>query len=84
MAMVPANLKKKMEATILSALAREFKSELKANKASAENHKKMAAAISEIANDIVNMLLTETQVAIGIGTSGSPTAQVSVSPGKLI
>lgn len=79
-----AKLKKALEARIIAAMAREFKEEMGVNKDAAKAHKRMAAALSDIAMDIVTMLLTECQVAVGIQTAGSPASQTSVTPGKLI
>lgn len=76
-------LKQKMQARIISALAREFKEEMKANPEAQKAHKKMAAAISDIAMDIVTMLLSEVQVqvtpGIAVATVGSPAAQTGAT-----
>ncbi len=81
MPMVPTKLKSDIEAILVSALTRELGPEAAADPSS---HKKLAAAISDIAIPIVTMLLTEAQVAPGIPTAGSPAAQATVAPGKLL
>lgn len=81
MPMVPSKLKQDIEAILVSALTRELAAEAGADPSS---HKKLAAAISDIAIPIVTMLLTEAQVAPGIPTAGSPAAQVTTAPGKLL
>lgn len=83
MALVGPVLKKKMETALMAAFAREFKEEIAQNKTAAASHKKMAAAISDIALTIVEELLTQAQVAPGIPTAGSPSSQVSCGPGKI-
>jgi len=84
MALVGPALKKKMETALIAAFTREFKDEIKQNPSALASHKKMAAAISDIALTIVEELLTTAQVSPGIPTAGSPAAQTSVGPGKLI
>ena len=88
MALVPATMKKDIEAILISAFTREFKDEVVANPKATDGHKKLAAAISDIANVIVLHLTTLCQVAPGIPvtTAGSPAAQAgtTVGPGKLI
>lgn len=83
-----AKLKKALEARIIAAMAREFKEEIAINNDAAKAHRRMAAALSDIAMDIVMMLLSEVQVAPGIpvATAGSPAAQAgsTTSPGKLL
>lgn len=80
MALVAPKLKKDLETALVSALTREFAKEGGADPAS---HKKLAAAISDIALVIVKALQTEAEVLPGIATAGSPAAQTSVSPGKI-
>ena len=81
MPMVPMKLKKDIEDILVSALGREFSAEAEADP---DGHKKMAAAISDIAIPIVMMLLSDAQVAPGIPTAGSPAAQVTTAPGMLL
>lgn len=77
-----------MEQRLISALAREMGSELSQNDKAKDSHKKLAAAISDIAIDIVECLLKDAQVAPGIpvATAGSPAAQsgTTTAPGKLM
>ena len=84
MPLVGEILKKKMEARLVAALAREMKEEIASNPQAAASHKKLAAAISDIALDIVMEILTNAQVAAGIPTAGSPSAQVTTAPGKIL
>ncbi len=81
-------LKKKIEARLIAALAREHKDDIKANPAAAKGHKKLAAAISDIALDIVDMLLKECQVSPGQAVVGAcstgPVSGTTTSPGKLL
>ena len=81
MPMLPNKLKSDIEAILVSALTRELSEEAGADPSS---HKKLAAAISDIAIPIVQMLLLDATVAPGIPTAGSPAAQVTVGPGKLL
>ena len=84
MALDPQSMKKKMEAILIAAFTREFASEAGINTQAAASHKRHAAAISDLALVIVEELLTVAQVAPGIATAGSPSAQVTVAPGKII
>ena len=83
MALDPLAIKKKAEEALISALAKEMKDEIKVNPQAAASHKRLAAAISEIAKVIIEEILTNGQVAPGIITAGSPTTQTSTSVGKL-
>ena len=80
MPLVAPKLKKKMEATLLSAFIREFGPEAAADPTS---HKKMAAAISDVALDIVAAILTEAEVAPGIPLAGSLGGGATTGPGKI-
>jgi hypothetical protein len=81
MPLVAAKLKQDLEAAIATSLAKTFSSEGSADPSS---HKKMASAIAEaVAMVIVKALQTEAEVLPGIGTAGSPSAQTSVTPGKI-
>lgn len=90
MPIVAAKLKKEMELRIYNALKKNFAADGATNKEADASWQKTAAAVSEIAVDICNMLLTEASVAPGIASSGTgggvpgPVATVTVSPGKLI
>lgn len=86
--LIGSKLKKTMEARLIAALTREMESELSANPAAAASHRKLAAAISDIALDIIDCLLSDAQIAPGIpvATVGGPTAQsgTTTAPGKLV
>ena len=88
MPIVAPKLQAAMQIRIYNALKKNFAADGATNKEADANWQKQAAAISEIAIDICNMLLTEASVAPGqaVTTAGSPTAQAgsTVSPGKLI
>lgn len=51
----------------------------------ADSHKKLAGALAKaIAKILADTLLKDAQIAAGIPTAGSPSAQVTVAPGKII
>lgn len=86
-------LKTKMQATIFAALQKEFQSDIaKGGQYAADAtamHKKMAAAISEIALDIVDEITSnamvmpgQSVVGVGGGIPGPVTAN-TVSPGQI-
>jgi hypothetical protein len=81
-------MKKKMEAALIAAFSREFKDEIAQSPTAAASHRKLAAAISDIAMTIVEELLTSAEIAPGIpvATAGSPAAQSgsTVGPGKIV
>jgi hypothetical protein len=83
MPLVGPVLKQKLQARILSSLSREFKDEIAKNPGAAASHAKLAAALSDIALDIVLELQTSAQVAPGIpvATAGSPAAQAGATTG---
>jgi len=83
MPLVPAVMKKKMEAALIAAFNREFPDAVAQNPSAVASYQKQAAAISDIALVIVEELLASAQVSPGIATAGSPSAQTSVSPGKI-
>jgi hypothetical protein len=88
MPIVAAALKAKMQTRIFNALKEKFKDDIKDNDKGVESLMKQAEAISGIAEDICEMLLTQVQVSPGIPvvTAGSPAAQsgATTAPGKLI
>ena len=90
MALVAAVVKKKVEAALVSALAREFKEEIAQNSSAAASHKKLAAAIADAAEVIVTEILTTCQVMPGqsvVGAGGGvpgPMSGSTVSPGTLM
>lgn len=83
--MVAKNLEAALMATILSEFNKEFGDETKINKQAAAKHKKMADALARaISKEIVQFLQTQVQVASGIPTAGTASAQVTTANGKLI
>lgn len=82
MPLVGPVLKQKFESTIKEALDREFGTD------HPEQHKKMAAAISDIAKDIVDAIHKDAMVSPGIPvtTAGPPAAHTgaSIAPGKIL
>ncbi len=88
MPLVGPAIKQQAEAQLLTAFAREFKDVYAANPGAAADHKKMAAAISDIILTIVTAIQTQAQVAPGIpvATAGSPAAQTgaTVAPGMIL
>ncbi len=90
MPIVAPKLQAAMQIRIYNALKKNFAADGATNKEADANWQKQAAAISEIAIDICNMLLIDAQVAPGIASSGTgggvpgPVATVTVAPGKLI
>lgn len=82
MPLIAAKIKKEMEAAIMAALTSEFAAEGGADPSS---HKKIAAGVAAgVAEVLVKALTTEAQVLPGIPTAGSPAAQTSVGPGKIM
>jgi hypothetical protein len=84
MPMVAAKLQSAIETRIYNALSKEFEEEGKKNKEAKKAWKRQAKVISEIALDIVDFLMMDVQVAPGIPTAGSPAAQATTAPGKLM
>lgn len=90
MPLVAAKLKSALQTRIYNAFEKEFSNESKDNPKAKESWKKMASAISEIAEDIVAALQQDAQIAAGISimvspgipTAGSPAAQVTTAPGS--
>lgn len=90
MPLVAEKLKSKLKETIEKNLKDQFAKEAKDNDKAAEMWTKMAEAISHIANDIVDALQQDAEVAPGIQvvinpgipTAGSPAAQTTVGPGQ--
>ena len=80
MPLVGPALKAKFKDSIMAGLKKEF--------GGTGDHEpsweKIASAISEIAVDIVDAMHNDAQVAPGIPTAGSPAAQVTVGPGKIL
>lgn len=81
MPLIAGKIKKDIEAAVLAALTSEFSKEASADP---KSHQKLAKAISAIADVIVLALTVDAQVAPGIPTAGSPAAQVTTGPGKII
>lgn len=90
MPLVAAKLKNKMKDTLEKALKEQFAKDAKDNEKASEMWTKMAAAISEVAVDIVTAIQQDAEVAPGIQiivnpgipTAGSPAAQTTVGPGN--
>jgi len=82
MPLVASVIQKKMETAITSALKKAFAKE---GSADVKSHAKMAAAIAEgVTKVIVNAILTDAEVVAGIPTAGSPAAQATTAPGKIM
>jgi hypothetical protein len=81
MALVAATLKKQIESAVYNALMSEFAKESNSDPTS---HKRMAKAISAIADVLVDVLTTQAQVSSGIPTAGSPSSQLTTAPGKIL
>ena len=81
MALLAPALKQKLEQAILAGLQKEFAKEAGSDPTS---HKRMAAAISNIAEVLVAAITTEAEVLPGIGTAGGPAAQSTITPGKIL
>jgi tRNA A37 threonylcarbamoyltransferase TsaD len=88
MAMQPSALKSKMKETIYNGLKAQFGSSASKGKnynpVADEQWQKLAEAISGIAADIIMEIVQNAQVLPGIPTAGSPAAQTSVAPGKIM
>lgn len=84
MAMVPAAIGKIVEAKILAGLSAEFADMAAGNPDAIKSWQKQAKIAGMIAEAIVEQILLTAQVAPGIATAGSPTAQVTVAPGIII
>lgn len=81
MPLVAPALKKELEAALLAGFTRVFPKEFAADPTS---YKKQADAISDIAMVLVKTIVADALVLPGIATAGSPAAQTSVSPGKIL
>ncbi len=81
MALIASALKKKLEQAILAGLQKEFAKEAGSDPTS---HKRMAAAISNIAEVLVAAITSEAEVLPGTPTAGGPAAQATVGPGKIL
>lgn len=88
MPIVPPKLKKDIEDAVSSALAREFAEEASISDTASADHKRLAAAISDMGLVIATFLISEVAVAPGIplASAGSPVAHTgsTVGPGKLV
>ena len=97
MPLVAEKLKSALKTRIYNALEKEFSKDSKDNPKAKEHWQKMASAISEIAEDIVNTLQQDAQVSAGIpiivnpgigtasgGATVTPGAGMTSSPGKII
>ena len=83
-----AKLKAAIKTRVYNALKKSNSGNAKSNPQADKTWHTQAEAISEIAEDICQFLLTDVQVAPGIPvtTAGSPAAQAgaTTSPGKLL
>lgn len=94
MPILAPKLQAEMNTRIYNALKKNFASDGATNKEADASWQKTAAAISEIAIDICNLLLIDASVAPGIAVvttavgvppgSPLPAAGATASPGKLI
>jgi hypothetical protein len=88
MPIVAAKLKAEINTRVYNGLKAAYAKDGATSETSDANWAKLAEAVSGIAIDICNLLLTEVQVAPGIAvtTAGPPAAHsgATVSPGKLI
>lgn len=84
MPLVPAKIKKAVEAKIMASFQREFGSLQGNNTEAASSWQKQAKIAGDIAEAIVEAILTEAEVAPGIpvATSGGPGA--TNGPGKIV
>lgn len=84
MPIVEPKIAKTLEAKLISEMTKAFAGP-NAPPDIADSHKKMAGAIAKaVANVLASTLLQDAQVAAGIPTAGSPTAQATTAPGKLV
>jgi len=100
MPLIAAKLKSAIKTRVYNALEKEFSSDAKDNPKAKEYWKKLASAISEMAEDIVDTLQQDAQVAAGIqvvvnpgqvvatpagpGSTSTPGTASTTSPGKII
>ena len=81
MALVAATIQQGMESAIKSALDTYLPEGVKADPSA---HQKLAAAIAEgVAKVLFTTLTVDATVVAGIPTVGSPTAQTTISVGKI-
>ncbi len=84
MPLVPDVIAMKVESQVKSMLQKQFKGADKDNPDAEKSWDKLAKIAAETAKIIIESILTDAQVAPGIPTAGSPTAQVTTGPGKII
>jgi len=90
MPIVATALKAKMKTRLVNAFKQAFAEDGATNDQASASWEKQAEAISSIAEDICNLLLTEAQVAPGIAVTGAgggvpgPMSGATTAPGKLI
>ncbi len=81
MALIVPKIQKDMEKAIVSAMTNAFSD---SKDADPDAYKKFASALAEgITKTIVSALQQDAEVIPGIATAGSPSAQSSVTPGKI-
>ena len=81
MPLVIPKIQKQMEAAIVAALKTQFAKE---SGADATAHKKIAAAVAQgVTQVLIKALQTDATVLPSIKTAGSPTSQLTVTPGKI-
>jgi hypothetical protein len=84
MPIIEPKIAKPLEAKLISELTKAFTAP-GAPPDITDSHKKMAGAIAKaVASVLASTLLQDAQVAPGIPTLGSPTAQATSAAGKLI
>ena len=76
-------LKKKIEAIVFAGLQREFKKEIEVNAQTTEYHRKLAKAIADLAEPIVDAITKEAVVAPGIPVATATGAGSTTGPGKI-
>lgn len=84
MPLVAPIIEKKLSAEIQTELKKAFGAGADPESGAA-SHKKMADAIAAaVAKVIVSEITTNATIAVGIPTAGSPAAQTTVGPGKIV
>lgn len=83
MPLIPAKVKKTVEAKVLASFQREFGSLQGSNPEAAASWQKQAAIAGDIAEAIVEVLLLEAQVAPGIPVATATGAGATTGPGKI-
>ena len=84
MPLIAPVIQQKLELAIIAELTASFGASADP-KTVTDSHKKIAAAVAKaVAQVIVTELTTNAQVLPGIPTAGSPAAQTTVGPGKIL